>query len=117
MPICTNQGQISSGLALIVTARVALKLGCLTTSSPGMGRCTSSLVAPHRSCHGRMNSRYPPAAPPMAANIRAIFLNMKEHLVWLVWTEQLAFPGNGIKDLGAHNIDGGLDRPLCKPPR
>src|SRR6266536_3757796 len=77
MPICTSQGQISSGRAWIVTARVALNVGCLTTSSPDMARATSSSVAPHRSCQGRMKRRYAPAATPRAANDMTIFLNIK----------------------------------------
>src|SRR6266567_3443975 len=69
MPICTSQGQISSGRAWMVTARVALNVGCLTTSSPGMARPTSSSVAPHRSCQGRMKRRYTPnKTTPRAAN-------------------------------------------------
>src|SRR6266571_7714 len=77
MPICSSQGQISSGRAWMVTARVALNVGCLTTSSPDMARATSSSVAPHRSCQGRMKLRYAPAATPRAANDMAIFLNIK----------------------------------------
>ena len=52
-PIWTIQGQMSSGRALIVTTRVALKIGRCTISSPGMLRCRSSGVAPHLRCHGR----------------------------------------------------------------
>src|SRR5205085_3123019 len=37
--------------------------------SPGMARATSSSVAPHRSCQGRMEHRYPPnETAPRAAN-------------------------------------------------
>src|SRR6266542_1849093 len=60
MPICTSQGQISCGRAWMVTARVALNVGCFTTSSPGMAQATSSSVAPQRNCQGRMKRRYTP---------------------------------------------------------
>src|SRR6266702_7611128 len=77
MPSCTNQGQTSSGRAWMVTARVALNVGCLTTSSPGMARATSSSVAPQRSCQGRMKRRYTPnEAAPRVANPIPIFLNI-----------------------------------------
>jgi hypothetical protein len=38
----------------MVMARVALNCARFTTSSPGMSRATSSVVAPHRRCHGLM---------------------------------------------------------------
>src|SRR5437879_4780862 len=77
MPICSSQGQISSGRAWMVTARVALNVGCLTTASPGMARATSSSVAPQRSCQGRIKRRYAPnATAPRAATPIPIFLNI-----------------------------------------
>jgi len=51
-PICTSQGQTSSGGAVIVIACVCWSASA-TNSSPGSGRALSSDDDPQRSIHGR----------------------------------------------------------------
>lgn len=62
-PIWTSHGHTCSGAASIVTARVASNQGRGTMSSPGIGRDTSSAVAPQCSCQGRQTRAYRRATP------------------------------------------------------
>src|ERR1700682_6023094 len=68
-PIWTIHGQMSSGRALTVTTRVALKIGRRTIPSPGMLRANSSRVAPHLRCHGRYMAKNATAKTPTAATM------------------------------------------------
>lgn len=51
--LCRSHGQTSSGGVSMVMARVAVKWGRVTSSSPGRVPCTSCSVAPHRRCQLR----------------------------------------------------------------